>query len=106
MSLPLSPNDYRRSAILVWEEYRKDQHRNEARIREHREQIITYRGKAMKYHLVKRGEEPDGGYPLYIALHGGSGESAEFNNKFVGADARELPAEYSQRLLRGTTWCN
>ena len=34
----------------------------------------------MKYHLVKQGEKPDGGYPLYIALHGGGGEPAEFNN--------------------------
>src|SRR5437773_6454719 len=34
----------------------------------------------MKYHMVKQGKMPEGGYPLYIALHGGGGVPAEYNN--------------------------
>lgn len=66
--------------MLVWKEYLQEQHCNETRVREHREQIITYGEKALKYHQVKRGEEPAGGYPLYIALHGGGGVPAKFND--------------------------
>lgn len=65
--------------MSVWEDYRQEQCNNETRAREHRDQIITYGDKAMKYHVVTVGEKPDGGYPLYIALHGGGGESAEEN---------------------------
>ena len=38
---PLSPENCRRSAMLVWKEYLQEQHCNETRVREHREQIIT-----------------------------------------------------------------
>jgi poly(3-hydroxybutyrate) depolymerase len=64
----------------VWEEYRQEQRLDGRRIQEHREQRITYRDKTMHYHVVKQGEKPQEGYPLYIALHGGGGESAEHNN--------------------------
>jgi poly(3-hydroxybutyrate) depolymerase len=64
----------------IWEEYRQEQRLDERRIREHQEQRITYRDKTMHYHVVKQGKKPEEGYPLYIALHGGGGESSEHNN--------------------------
>jgi hypothetical protein len=63
----------------VWEEYRQER-LDERRIQEHREQRITYRDKTMHYHVVKQGEKLHEGYSLYIALHGGGGESAEHNS--------------------------
>jgi len=51
----------------------------------------------MKYYAVTKGEKPDGGYPLYIALHGGGGESAEYND---GAWHR-MQANYVRSIREG-----
>ena len=66
--------------MSVWDEYLREQRNDTKRVQEHRERIVMYRDKTMKYCTVTKGEEPDGGYPLYIALHGGGGESAEYND--------------------------
>jgi hypothetical protein len=64
----------------IWEKYRRDQRLNKTRQGEHNEKRIIYRGKTMRYHVVTRGQKPDEGYPLYIALHGGGGVPSENNN--------------------------
>jgi hypothetical protein len=52
--------DYRRCAMVVWEEYRQER-LDERRIQEHSEQRITYRDKTMQYHVVKQGDKPQEG---------------------------------------------
>ncbi len=97
MKLSLSVESCRRSAMDVWEEYRQEQRTNEARIHEHQDRIIQYNGKALKYHVVIRGEKPDGGYPLYIALHGGGGEPVELNNSAW----EKMQTYYLQSVIQG-----
>jgi hypothetical protein len=74
------PESYEEPSV-VWEKYRRDQRLNRTRQAEHNEKQITYRGKTMQYHVVTRGQKPDEGYNLYIALHGGGGVPSENNNK-------------------------
>lgn len=74
------PESYEELSV-VWEKYRRDQRLNETRQVEHNEKRIIYRGKTMRYHVVTRGQKPDEGYHLYIALHGGGGVPSENNNK-------------------------
>jgi len=95
MDLPRSPEQSRRH--VVWEQYQQEQQNDETRVQEHRDRMIAYRGKSMKYYAVTKGEKPDGGYPLYIALHGGGGEAAEYND---GAWQR-MQANYVRNIGQG-----
>ena len=97
MRLGLSVESCRHSAMDVWEEYRQEQRTNETRIHEHQDRIIHYNGMALKYHVVIRGEKPDGGYPLYIALHGGGGEPVELNNSAW----EKMQTYYLQSVIQG-----
>jgi len=65
----------------VWEDYRRQETCNPIRIQEHRNSTLQYNGKTMKYSTKMKGETPRDGYPLYIALHGGGGHPAEFNDE-------------------------
>jgi hypothetical protein len=79
-SIPEDPKDYRPRATGVWENYRQRERNNETRMQEHRDRTLVYAGKTMKYYTIAKGQKPDGGYPLYIALHGGGGAPAGVNN--------------------------
>ncbi|WP_274362035.1 hypothetical protein [Paenibacillus thermotolerans] len=65
----------------VWREYVETVKRDEQR----KEQLIgkkmSYNGKEMIYDYFVIGEKPEGGYPLYIALHGGGSVPKEFNDR-------------------------
>src|SRR5436190_23284781 len=104
MTTFLLPDNCRRSAALVWEEYRRQQCDDSTRVQEHRDRMISYGGKTMKYYVTTQGEMPNGGYALYIALHGGGGHSAEFNDSSWERMQKLLPAEYSPRNLFGPAW--
>jgi predicted esterase len=97
MRLNLAPESCSRSAMDVWEEYRQEQQSNETRIQEHQDRIIQYNGKVLKYHVVIRGEKPDGGYPLYIALHGGGGEPVDLNNSAW----KKMQTYYLESVIQG-----
>ncbi len=55
------------------EKIRDEESKNPERIKEMGDKAITVGDATMKYTLNVRGVEPDGGYPVYIALHGGGG---------------------------------
>jgi len=97
MTLTLLGEELRRHAMFIWDEYLRKQRQDEKRVQEHRDQVVTYGGKTMKYFAVTKGEQPDGGYPLYIALHGGGQESTEYND---GAWQR-MQANYVRSIRQG-----
>ncbi len=41
---------------------------------------LKFENKTMRFSLEKRGTAPEGGYPLYIALHGGGATSPQMND--------------------------
>ena len=65
----------------IWERYRSRARKNEPRVREHRNQTLTDGGITMQYYATTIGEKPEGGYPLYIALHGGGGVPVDDNQQ-------------------------
>jgi hypothetical protein len=83
--------------MAVWEEYQKHQRNDETRVQEYREQIITYGGKSMKYKAITKGEKPDGGYSLYVALHGGGRVSEKDNDEAW----RQMQANYVRSIQQG-----
>jgi hypothetical protein len=85
------------AAAAVWEEYLSKERINESRVREHREKSMVYEGETMKYYVAIKGEKPDGGYSLYIALHGGGGEPVELNNTAW----RRMQTQYLESIHHG-----
>ncbi len=63
------------------ERIRDEERENPERIAEMQNKEISYGEVTMKYALNVRGVEPEGGYPVYIALHGGGGsDTPDLNN--------------------------
>ncbi len=63
------------------EKIRDAERENPERIKQMEDKAITYGDATMKYTLNVRGVEPEGGYPVYIALHGGGGsDTPDLNN--------------------------
>jgi len=81
----------------VWDKYRSTERANQTRVREHRDKTLIFGAKILKYYVNVKGEKPDDGYSLYIALHGGGGEPVELNN---GAWER-MQTQYIQSIQHG-----
>lgn len=65
----------------VIERIRTEERKNPERIKEFEDKVITCGDAAMKYTINVRGVEPDDGYPVYIALHGGgSSDTPDLND--------------------------
>ncbi len=64
----------------VWERHVAEVRADEGRRTEQEEQVVRYDGVAMRYATSVVGEKPAGGYPLYIALHGGGGAPERLND--------------------------
>ena len=67
-------------AQALWTKYQQEQAQVQERKNEQTTRELHYRGKTMRYSLEKIGSRPVGGYPLYIALHGGGSAPASLNN--------------------------
>ena len=65
---------------LVWRKYSKEIKASAIRGKEHKDKAVSYNGKTMRYAYTRVGEKPAGGYPLYIALHGGGGAPPRVND--------------------------
>ncbi|MBR4899378.1 MAG: hypothetical protein IKZ46_00420 [Victivallales bacterium] len=63
-----------------WSQYLKKITEDPQRQKEMAESAIPYKDSVMKFALYQIGDEPEGGYPLYIALHGGGGTAPEVND--------------------------
>ncbi|HHY82087.1 MAG TPA: hypothetical protein GX505_05330 [Clostridiales bacterium] len=55
----------------VWKSYIETILNDESRRKEFESNEMVFGDVSMRYAVFKIGEEPEGGYPLYIALHGG-----------------------------------
>ncbi len=64
----------------VWERHLEDVRSDEVRLAELKGQAVRYDGMTMRYTTSVIGERPAGGYPLYIALHGGGSAPARLND--------------------------
>ncbi|MGE0432794.1 MAG: transglutaminase domain-containing protein [Planctomycetota bacterium] len=64
----------------LWEQYVAEQRADESRKKELTGKQMTIGDAVMRYEYYRIGEKPAGGYPLYIALHGGGGAPAAVND--------------------------
>lgn len=68
-----SNEDIENARKNIWQEYLEQIKQDKTRAEEIEKQAMTFGEATMKYGLVVKGEPGDGGYALYIALHGGGG---------------------------------
>lgn len=64
----------------LWRVYLKNASNNTALKAEFDNRALKFENKTMRFSLEKRGTAPEGGYPLYIALHGGGATSSGMND--------------------------
>lgn len=64
----------------VWTAYKNAVTADESRIREHTDREISYNDRTMRFHFEVVGDPSEGPMPLYIAMHGGGGVPARFND--------------------------
>ncbi|KAG9569652.1 hypothetical protein KCU71_g2206, partial [Aureobasidium melanogenum] len=64
----------------LWLRYRQDESHRQRR-QEHDSDELEANGQVLRYVKAILGQAPSGGYPLYIALHGGGGGPAFINNQ-------------------------
>lgn len=64
----------------LWQQYLAAAQSDTARKTQHDRRELVYGDKVMKFSLEKRGSASAGGYPVYIALHGGGGAPAAVND--------------------------
>jgi len=65
---------------LVWERFRKEATGDPGRRAEFEGRALRHGDATMRFEYVRIGEKPAGGYPLYIALHGGGGAPPAVND--------------------------
>ncbi|MDX9721438.1 MAG: hypothetical protein RBU37_11880 [Myxococcota bacterium] len=76
--VPLAELDSARAAL--WHKYVAALSADAERRAEHDAQALEYGDKTMRFSLERRGEAPESGFPLYIALHGGGGAAPAVND--------------------------
>lgn len=64
----------------LWNIYLTNARNNTALKTEFDNRALKFENKTMRFSLEKRGTAPEGGYPLYIALHGGGATSPGMND--------------------------
>ena len=75
------PAEENTARTRIWNEYVRTQSSNSARIAEMRNGAISFGGVTMRFAYSVIGSPDDNGYPLFIALHGGGGDSAQANSQ-------------------------
>ncbi|MFT5471893.1 MAG: hypothetical protein ACI856_000207 [Kiritimatiellia bacterium] len=78
--IPLPAQHLEQVINLVWTKYSDAIKGSAIRSKEHQNKAVSYHGKTMRYAYTRVGKKPDGGYPLYIALHGGGGAPTRVND--------------------------
>ena len=77
----LSPGDIPSARKAAWEAYRKEALADGSIEEEMRSHAMAYGDVTMKYFVRTAGSEPEDGYPLYIALHGGGASDTPLLNE-------------------------
>lgn len=68
------------AAAALWDKYQKSVTSDPGRVAEQTDKAISYGDKTMRFSLSRKGQRPENGYPLYIALHGGGTAPAGLND--------------------------
>lgn len=78
----LNPDQLKAERAAAWQAYEQEMLQDPQLLEETRDQAMTFGDVTMRYSLEVVGEKPEGGYPLYIALHGGGGsDTPDINNQ-------------------------
>lgn len=64
----------------LWNKYIKETQKLSALKSEYDQRALKFQNKTMRFSLEKIGKAPEGGYPLYIALHGGGSAPSSVND--------------------------
>lgn len=78
-TLYAAQSEFENAKNQLWDMYLELAPRSKAKL-EYDNRAITFKDKTMRFSLEKIGKEPENGYPLYIALHGGGQTSTEMND--------------------------
>ena len=105
----LDPGELEEARADVWEQFREAALEDSGVIGETQSQVMTYGDATMRYYTVVKGEKPENGYPLYIAMHGGgSSDTPDVNDsqweemKDYYSDALECGVYVAVRGVRDT----
>ena len=75
-------NDIKLARSRVWQDYCAGRLNSETLQKETQEQALSFGEATMRYTITVKGDKPENGYPLYIALHGGgSSDTPDINNQ-------------------------
>ena len=79
---PSSNDEMRLAREEVWNEYAENRLQDETLIKETQQQALHFGDVVMRYTITVKGKMPEGGYPLFIALHGGGqSDTPDINNQ-------------------------
>ena len=92
----VSVSDPAEARKAVWETYRASALEDPVLQEEFAENALHYGDVTMKFFCRTVGEEPEGGYPLYIALHGGGQSDTPYLNESQWIDMQK----YYKRSLK------
>ncbi len=94
----IEPENIKAARLGAWEEYRAMRLADPTLIRETQACALEYGDVTMRYSVEVIGEMPEGGYPLYIALHGGGqSDTPDIND----SQWRQMQYYYSKWLKCG-----
>ena len=79
--IEISAAEIEEKVSLLWVQHRTKEQQDPTRQREYQKNVVEKDGVTMRYALSRKGEKPEGGYPLFIALHGGGGAPAHVNDQ-------------------------
>lgn len=97
-SASMTNDELRLAREESWNDYVRRRLQDETLIRETREQALSYGDVVMRYTITVKGKMPEGGYPLFIALHGGGqSDTPDINDQQWG----QMGYYYSQWLNCG-----
>lgn len=75
---PLTREEASRAKSLLWDEHAA--WIRETRAAEMKDRRLEHEGRVLRFDWRHTGPKPEGGYPLFLSLHGGGGAPAEVND--------------------------
>lgn len=78
----------------TWELYKTMMLEDETLIRETQQKAMTFGDATMRYTVEVRGEKPEDGYPLFIAMHGGGSDDTPYFNDSQWEDMQSYYTEH------------
>ncbi len=96
-SHPGTAFNYQDAKTELWNQYIKQAQSLTEQKSEYDNRALHFKGKTMRFTLEKHGSAPEGGYPLYIALHGGGAAGSGVND----SQWRDMATYYNSSVKQG-----